>query len=334
MKILVTGGAGYLGSILCRKLLDKGYEVRMIDTFWYGKKPIESLLKNKNFEIIEGDIRNLVVTLKAMKGVDTVIHLASLVGMPASSIEPKSSEEINYLATKNIAELCQLHNIGTYIFASTCSVYGMQSNSILTEKSACDPFDFYAKQKYLSERATGWLNRAPTILRFGTLFGFSPRMRFDLVINLFIAQAIKEGKITVNGGNQIRPFLHVSDAADSLIFSMEKNLTGTYNIISENMTIMQAAEKIKKLTSCEISINDDDLDDRNYNVSGAKINQIGFNPKKNIDFAYDEIKNALNDGSVSNYKDNKYNNYKLLFDSKELQEKVFIQGIPGSLDVP
>ena len=334
MKILVTGGAGYLGSILCRKLLDKGYEVRMIDTFWYGKKPIENLLKNKNFEIIEGDIRNLVVTLKAMKGVDTVIHLASLVGMPASSIEPKSSEEINYLATKNIAELCQLHNIGTYIFASTCSVYGSQSNTILTEKSACDPFDFYAKQKYLSERATGWLNRAPTILRFGTLFGVSPRMRFDLVINLFIAQAIKEGKITVNGGNQIRPFLHVSDAADSLIFSMEKNLTGTYNIISENMTIMQAAEKIKKLTSCEISINDDDLDDRNYNVSGAKINQIGFNPKKNIDFAYDEIKNALNDGSVSNYKDNKYNNYKLLFDSKELQEKVFIQGIPGSLDVP
>ena len=334
MKILVTGGAGYLGSILCRKLLDKGYEVRMIDTFWYGKKPIENLLKNKNFEIIEGDIRNLVVTLKAMKGVDTVIHLASLVGMPASSIEPKSSEEINYLATKNIAELCQLHNIGTYIFASTCSVYGSQSNTILTEKSACDPFDFYAKQKYLSERATGWLNRAPTILRFGTLFGVSPRMRFDLVINLFIAQAIKEGKITVNGGNQIRPFLHVSDAADSLIFSMEKNLTGTYNIISENMTIMQAAEKIKKLTSCEISINDTDLDNRNYNVSGAKINQVGFKPEKNIDFAYDEIKNALNDGVVSNYKDNKYSNYKLLFESKELQEKVFIQGIPGSLDVP
>ena len=334
MKILVTGGAGYLGSILCRKLLDKGYEVRMIDTFWYGKKPIENLLKNKNFEIIEGDIRNLVVTLKAMKGVDTVIHLASLVGMPASSIEPKSSEEINYLATKNIAELCQLHNIGTYIFASTCSVYGSQSNTILTEKSACDPFDFYAKQKYLSERATGWLNRAPTILRFGTLFGFSPRMRFDLVINLFIAQAIKEGKITVNGGNQIRPFLHVSDAADSLIFSMEKNLTGTYNIISENMTIMQAAEKIKKLTSCEISINDTDLDNRNYNVSGAKINQVGFKPEKNIDFAYDEIKNALNDGTVPNYKDNKYSNYKLLFESKELQEKVFIQGIPGSLDVP
>ena len=333
MKILVTGGAGYLGSILCQKLLDKAYEVRMIDTFWYGKKPIESLLKNKNFEIIEGDIRNLVVTVKAMKNVDAVIHLASLVGMPASSIEPKSSEEINYLATKNIAELCQLHNIDTYIFASTCSVYGSQPNTMITEKSPCDPFDFYAKQKYLSERATGWLNRAPTILRFGTLFGLSPRMRFDLVINLFIAQAIKEGKITVNGGDQFRPFLHVNDAADSLIFSMEKNLTGTYNIVSENMTIMQAAEKIKKLTSCEISINTEELDKRNYNVSGEKINQIGFNPTKNIDFAYDEIKNALDDGSIPNFSDDKYNNYKLLFGSKQLQEKVFIQGIPGSLDV-
>ena len=334
MKILVTGGAGYLGSILCQKLLDKGYDVRMIDTFWYGKKSIEHLLKNENFEIIEGDIRNLVVTVKAMKNVDAVIHLASLVGMPASSIEPKSSEEINYLATKNIAELCQLHNIDTYIFASTCSVYGSQSNEIITEKSQCDPFDFYAKQKYLSERATGWLNRAPTILRFGTLFGLSPRMRFDLVINLFIAQAIKEGKITVNGGEQYRPFLHVSDAAESLIFSMEKNLTGTYNIVSENMTIMQAAEKIKTLTSCEISINNDELDKRNYNVSGEKIKQIGFNPNKNIDFAYDEIKSALDDGKISNFSDDKYSNYKLLFGSKKLQEKVFIQGIPGSLDVP
>jgi nucleoside-diphosphate-sugar epimerase len=334
MKILVTGGAGYLGSILCQKLLDKGYDVRMIDTFWYGKNSIEPLLKNENFEIIEGDIRNLVVTVKAMKNIDAVIHLASLVGMPASSIEPKSSEEINYLATKNIAELCQLHNINTYIFASTCSVYGSQPNTMITEKSPCDPFDFYAKQKYLSERATGWLNRAPTILRFGTLFGLSPRMRFDLVINLFIAQAIKEGKITVNGGDQFRPFLHVNDAADSLIFSMEKNLTGTYNIVSENMTIMQAAEKIKKLTSCEISINNEELDKRNYNVSGEKINQIGFNPTKNIDFAYNEIKHALDSGNISNFSDDKYSNYKLLFGSKQLQEKVFIQGIPGSLDVP
>ena len=192
MRILVTGGAGYLGSVLSRKLLAKGYQVRLIDALWYGKESIEDLRSNKNFELIEDDIRNLVVTVKALKDVDAVIHLASIVGMPASSIEPKSSEEINYLATKNIAELCQLHNINTYIFASTCSVYGSQPETLITEKSPTDPLDFYAKQKYLSERATGWLNKAPTILRFGTLFGLSPRMRFDLVINRFIAQAIKE----------------------------------------------------------------------------------------------------------------------------------------------
>ena len=257
MKVLVTGGAGYLGSVLSRKLLEKGYQVRVVDSMWYGMEPIEKLLNDKNFELIQGDIRNLVLTVKSLMEVDAVIHLASIVGMPASSIEPRTSEEINYLATKNIAELCHLHEIGTYIFASTCSVYGSQPNVLITEKSKLEPIDYYAKQKYLSERAIGWLNPAPTILRFGTLFGLSPRMRFDLVINLFVAQALKEGKITVFGGHQYRPFLHVNDAADSLIFALENNLTGTYNAISENLTILQAAERISAVTDCEIEISDE-----------------------------------------------------------------------------
>ena len=335
MRILVTGGAGYLGSVLSRKLLAKGYQVRLIDALWYGKEPIEELMQNKNFELIEDDIRNLVVTVKALKDVDAVIHLASIVGMPASSIEPKSSEEINYLATKNIAELCQLHNINTYIFASTCSVYGSQpTETLITEKSPTDPLDFYAMQKYLSERATGWLNKAPTILRFGTLFGLSPRMRFDLVFNRFVAQAIKEGNVTVFGGTQCRPFLHVSDASDAIIFSLEKNLTGTYNVVSENLTIKQAAERISKVTGCKVSISNENEDKRNYRVSAEKLKQIGFQPSKTIEDAINEIKEAIDDGHISNYDDAKYSNHKLLFGSKEMQEKVFIQGIPGSLDVP
>ena len=334
MRILVTGGAGYLGSVLSRKLLDKGYQVRLIDALWYGKESIEDLIPNKNFELIQNDIRNLVVTVKALKDVDAVIHLASIVGMPASSIEPKSSEEINYLATKNIAELCQLHNISTYIFASTCSVYGSQPETLITEKSPTDPLDFYAKQKYLSERATGWLNKAPTILRFGTLFGSSPRMRFDLVINRFVAQAIKEGKVTVFGGSQYRPFLHVNDASDAIIFSLEKNLTGTYNVVSENLTIKQAAERISKVTGCKINVSNDNEDERNYKVSAEKLKQIGFEPSKTIEDAVNEIKEMIDNGQLSNYDDAKYSNYKLLFGSKEMQEKVFIQGMPGSFDVP
>ncbi len=334
MRILVTGGAGYLGSVLLRKLLAKGYQVRTVDGLWYGKEPIADLLSNENFELIQDDIRNLVVTVKAMKDVDAVIHLASIVGMPASSIEPKSSEEINYLATKNISELCQLHGIETYIFASTCSVYGNQPDKLITEKSPLAPMDFYATQKYLSERAAGWLNRAPTILRFGTLFGLSPRMRFDLVMNLFVAQAIKEGHVTVHGGKQYRPFLHVSDAADSLIFALEKNLTGTYNVISENYTILEAAERISKLTGCKVEISTDNEDNRNYMVSAEKLKQVGFKPSRTIEVAVDEIKKALLDGTIKDYKDDKYSNYKLLFSSKEMQEKVFIQGIQGSLNLP
>ena len=334
MRVLITGGAGYLGSMLSRKLLSKGYQVRIMDTLWYGNESIKELENNTNFELIKEDIRNLVPTVKSMIDVDAVIHLASIVGMPASSIEPRTSEEINYLATKNIAELCQLHDIETYLFASTCSVYGYQPDKIINEKSHVAPLDFYAKQKYLSERATGWLNRSPTIYRFGTLFGLSPRMRFDLVINLFIAQALIDGKITVFGGKQERPFLHVSDAADSLIFGIEKNLTGTYNVTSENMTILQAAERIKKATGCEIEISKEDEDNRSYRVSADKIKQVGFEPLKNIDNTIKEIRDAFEDKIITNYKDNKYNNYKILYSSKEVQKEVFIEGLSGSLNLP
>lgn len=327
MKILITGGAGYLGSLLSRKFLSKGYSVRVIDTTWYNKESIAECLKNENFELIEEDIRDLIATVKAMKGVDAVIHLASIVGMPASSIEPRTSEEINYLATKNIAELCEVHGIESYLFASTCAVYGSQPNVLITEKSPLDPLDFYAHQKYKSERAIGWLHRAPLIVRFGTLFGLSPRMRFDLVINLFIAQAISEGKITVFGGNQYRPFLHVDDAADSLVFSLENNLTGTYNVMSENMTIMETAETIQKLTGCEIEVNNENEDKRDYKVSAEKIKKIGFKPKKKIEDAYEEIKKALESGTIKDYKEDRYSNYKFLYGNKEMQEKVFIMGL-------
>ena len=327
LNILITGGAGYLGSILTRKLLEKGYKVRILDDLWYGKEPINECLKNENFELVKDDLRNLTATVRAMKDVDGVIHLASIVGMPASSIEPRTSEEINYLATKNIAELCTLHKIPTYIFASTCSVYGSQPDQLITEKSDVSPMDFYAEQKSLSERAISWLNKAPTILRFGTLFGYSPRMRFDLVINLFIAQALTENKITVYGGNQYRPFLHVQDAAESLLFAIENDLSGTYNVISENLTILDAAKRISELTGCEIQISNENEDKRNYRVSGDKINKMGFKPKFSIEDAFYEIKERIVSKEIKDYKNQIYSNYKLLFSSKEMQSRVFIQGI-------
>ena len=324
MQVLVTGGAGYLGSILTRKLLNQGHHVTVFDALWYGKEPIIDCLGNENFKLINEDIRNLIPTVKALKNVDAVIHLASVVGMPASSIEPKTSEEVNYLATKNIAELCELHGIDTYMFASTCSVYGSQGNDLITEKSKVNPLDYYAESKWLSERAIQYLNHAPTILRFGTLFGISPRLRFDLVVNLFIIQSIFEGEITVDGGSQYRPFLHVEDAADSLIFALDKNLTGTYNVISENKTIMQVAELISEISGCKINISQDNPDKRNYRVSADKIKRSGFNPTHKIKQSFSEFENKVKSGEIKNYKEAIYNNYKQLFESDEARKKAFI----------
>jgi nucleoside-diphosphate-sugar epimerase len=326
MKVLVTGGGGYLGSLFTEKLLSKGYAVRVIDPLWYGKDPVNGYVGNENFELMQEDIRDLTAVVKALKGVDAVVHLASIVGMPAANLDPRTSTEINYLATRNIAELCALYGIGTFIFASTCSVYGAQPGKVITEKSPVSPLDVYAETKYRSEKAIYQVYEAPTVVRFGTLFGMSPRMRFDLAINLFMAKALSKEKITVFGGSQHRPFLHVADAADALAFVLEKNLDGIYNVISENFTIMQAAERISRLTGAAIEVSDTIVDKRDYVVSAEKIQQFGFRPTRNVEFAVKEAREAFEGGKIKNYKESKYSNYESLFSSKEIQEKVYTQG--------
>ncbi|MGH9992088.1 MAG: NAD-dependent epimerase/dehydratase family protein [Nitrososphaera sp.] len=326
MKVLVTGGGGYLGSVLTQKLLSKGYRVKVMDPLWYGREPIQEFLTHENFELMQDDIRDLNAVVKAIRDVDGVIHLASIVGMPAANLDPKTSTEINYIATRNIAELCALYGIGTLVFASTCSVYGAQPGKVIAEKSQVSPLDTYAETKYRSEKAIYQVYEAPTIVRFGTLFGLSPRMRFDLAINLFIAKAIHKEKITVFGGNQHRPFLHVADGADALIFILEKNFDGIYNVISENFTILEAAQRISRLTGAEIEVSSTIVDKRDYIVSAEKIRQFGFNPSRNVDDAVRETEKAFQDGRIKNYKEPKYSNYDSLFTSKELQAKVYTQG--------
>ncbi len=326
MKVLVTGGGGYLGSIFTEKLLSRGYQVRVLDPLWYGRAPLEGPLKNENFELMQEDIRDLTAVVRSLKDVDAVVHLASIVGMPAANLDPRTSTEINYLSTRNIAELCSLYGIDTLVFASTCSVYGAQPGKVITEKSPVSPLDVYAETKFKSEKAIHQTFEAPTIVRFGTLFGMSPRMRFDLAINLFIAKALSKEKITVFGGSQHRPFLHVADAAESLLFVLEKNLDGIYNVISENFTIMEAAERIGRLTGAEIEVSDSIVDKRDYVVSAEKIRQFGFSPTRNVEHAVQEAKEAFAAGKIKNYKEAKYSNYESLFSSTELQAKVYTQG--------
>ena len=325
MKILLTGGSGYLGSILTRKLLANGHHVRILDNFLFGKDSIKDIENNKKLEIIEGDIRDLSIVGKSLKKIDSVIHLASIVGTQSAELDPKTSIEINFMATRNIAELCKIYKIKQFIFASTCSVYGAQPNQLITENSEVNPLDSYGLSKFQSERAILQVYDYPTILRLGTLFGASHRMRFDLAINLFISQAMNKEKITVFGGTQWRPFLHVDDAAEAFSFAVENKMEGIYNVIWKNLTINQMAKDVKKLVPTQIRLSKDIVDKRDYRVTGAKLEKFGFKAKKDISYAVKEFKSKiLND--VKNYKQDKYSNYKSFFNSKSIQRKVYTQG--------
>lgn len=331
MKVAITGGAGYLGSVLTEKLLDKGYEVCVLDNFLYGKESLEDLLNNPNLTIIDGDIRDLRNVVKSLNGSNAIIHLASIVGDQAGDLEAKTTTEINYLATKNIAELCQMYG-KKMLFASTCSVYGDESKDIMAEdfKITPVPISLYGETKLKSEQAILSIpNLDVAILRLGTLFGLSKRMRFDLAINLFIAKAMMGEKITVFGGEQCRPFLHIQDAADAFIMALENNWIGLFNVSWKNFQIKEVAETIAKHLNAKVEITKEIVDKRNYKVTTEKVDKLGFKPKRDLKFAIEEIKKAFDNKIIKDYKLPKYSNYKSLFESKELQEKIYVLGPLG-----
>ena len=325
MRILLTGGSGYLGSVLTRKLLTNGHHVRILDNFLFGKGSLKDIQDNKKLELVTGDIRDLSVVGKSLKNIDAVIHLASIVGTQSAELDSKISTEINFMATRNIAELCKIYKIKQFIFASTCSVYGAQPDLLIAENSEVDPMDSYGLSKFQSERAILQTYDYPTILRLGTLFGASHRMRFDLAINLFIAQAMNKEKMTVFGGEQWRPFLHVDDAAEAFSFAVENKMEGTYNAVWKNLTINQMAKDVKKLIPSQVELSKDIVDKRDYRVSGKKLERFGFKAKKDIAYAAKEFKSKILE-DVENYKQDKYSNYKSFFNSKSIQRKVYTQG--------
>ena len=325
MRILLTGGSGYLGSILTRKLLANGHNVRILDNFLFGKESLKDIQNNKKLELVTGDIRDLSIVGKSLKNIDSVIHLASIVGTQSAELDPKASIEVNFMATRNIAELCKIYKIKQFIFASTCSVYGAQPDQLIAENSEVNPLDSYGLSKFQSERAILQAYDYPTILRLGTLFGASHRMRFDLAINLFIAQAMNKEKLTVFGGDQWRPFLHVDDAAEAFSFAVENKMEGIYNVIWKNLTINQMAKNVKKLIPSQINLSKDIVDKRDYRVTGKKLEHFGYKAKKDIAFAAKEFKSKILE-EVKNYKQDKYSNYKSFFNSKTIQRKVYTQG--------
>lgn len=325
MRIVVTGGAGYLGSCLCRRLLEEGHEVKCLDNLMYGVEPIKPLLKNSKFHLVEGDIRDMTTITTAINGAEAIIHLASIVGQQAANLNPRATMEINYLATKNIAELCTLHCINHFIFASTCSVYGVQPNDLINENSTTCPVDLYGETKIKSEAAVLDVFPTATILRTATLFGLSRRMRFDLAVNRFVAQAIQDKKLTVFGGRQYRPFLHVEDAVEAYLLVLRDDLQGIYNISWENWQIIEVAKLVAEGLGAEVEVSKKIVDLRDYKVSYDKIRRFGFKPKRTIQSAIREISDRFEE-RFKDYRLPQYDNYGAIFNSKSIQNKVYTQG--------
>jgi len=305
MNVLVTGGLGYLGSVMVPKLVEKGFKVKVLDSLIYGNFLSQT---EKNFELIKGDIRNHNLLLKATEDVDAVIHLAGIIGDSAASLDKELTINVNYLATRRLADLCSKKGL-KLVFSSTCSVYGARPNEVITEKSEIAPLTLYAMSKLVSEEAIKKRCSDYVIFRLGTLFGLSPRMRFDLVINKFITQAIQEGKITVYGGQQRRPFVHVQDVSDIFVKALDNDADGIYSVGGNNYKILDAAKIIEQKVGCTVTVLSNLNDQRDYAVDSTLAEKtFGFKNVKNIEFAVDEIKDAYAKRVIKDYKEPIFHN--------------------------
>jgi nucleoside-diphosphate-sugar epimerase len=257
-----------------------------------------------------------------MQGIDSVVHLGAIVGDPACELDRELTTEVNLSATRMVAEVAKLCKVRRFIFASTCSVYGA-CDEMLDERSQTKPVSHYGNTKLAAERVLYEMSDAnflPTILRFSTIYGLSGRTRFDLVVNLLTAKAKIEGAITVNGGNQWRPFVHVDDAALAVAQALQAPLEivgrQIFNVgcDEQNHTIKEIGEMVHQhVPGASLIVNEHDTDRRNYKVSFAKItNQLNYRPQWTLEQGIQQVLEAIARGDIVDYRDAKYSNVKFL----------------------
>lgn len=321
MKVLVTGGAGYLGSVLVRRLLAYKHYVNVLDNFMYGGESLLDMFSHPNLEIFNGDVRDKVGVKHAMEGCDVVVHLAFIVGDPACNANVGLASSTNVIGTKNVFDLAQTSKIRKVIFASTCSNYGKMDRSkaeYLTEEAELNPISQYAIHKVMLENLLmeQYEELNPVALRFATLYGISPRMRFDLTVNQFAMEAIMDKGLEIYGEQFYRPYLYVQDAASCIIQILGLPFASTANKIwnvgstAENYTKKDIAEMILDLgLQCEIEYVHKDEDPRDYKVSFEKIKrELGFEPIFKVPYGVDEVASLVESGIIQDPKSAKWRN--------------------------
>ena len=312
-RILVTGGAGYLGSVVVAQLIARGSKVRVLDALLFGDKSLDACKSNPNCELVRGDVRDAAAVAAAMKGCDALVHLAAIVGDAACDENQQLAAEVNRAATRTLVEMAPACGIRRFIFASSCSVYGA-SDSFLDETSALNPLSIYARTKIDSEKLLLAAGRhasardfSATVLRFGTMFGLSPRMRFDLVVNLFAARAASGGRITVFNAEQWRPFVHVQDAARAVLACLDAPPRAVSREIFNagspalNLQIRDVGESIQRMIpGTAIDRIENSSDQRNYRVSFEKIQRaLGFQCQRTLESGIAEICHTIRSGQLA-----------------------------------
>ncbi len=292
MKILVTGACGYKGNVLIPKLLNLGHEVTAFDIMWFGN----DLIPHPKLKVVKGDVRNIDDI--PLEGVEIIIHLSSIANDPAGDLNPKLTWEVSALATMQLADKAVRNGVKQFIYASSGSVYGLKEEDKVTEDLTLIPISEYNKTKMVAERVVlSYSDRMIVqVVRPATVCGLSKRMRLDVAVNMLTIQALTKGEITVLGGDQTRPNIHIEDITDLYLFLVQrKDLTGVYNAGFENLTIREIAEMVCSHTQAKI-ITKQSNDPRSYRIDSSKLLNTGFKPRRSVDDAIKEIVIAYNSG--------------------------------------
>ena len=308
-RVLVTGGAGYVGAVLVPKLLEKGYEVTVLDLFIYGHHVLNEVKDHQNLVQITGDIRDRTLLERVIPGCEAVIHLACISNDPSFELDPDLGKSINYNAFFGLADISKACGVRRFVYASSSSVYGVRNEEEVTEEIALTPLTDYSKYKALCEEVL--LNKrepgfTAVILRPATVCGYSPRLRLDLIVNILTNHAFNNRKITVFGGQQMRPNIHIDDVTDLYVNSLEwpdEMVDGQiFNAGYDNHRVADLADLTKKIIGDDVVISSTPTDDhRSYHISSEKIQrQLGFVPARSIEDAVGDLVTAFRVGKIPN----------------------------------
>jgi nucleoside-diphosphate-sugar epimerase len=320
-KVLVTGGAGYIGSVLTRILLNEGFKVRVIDNLMFGGEALIDVWTHPDFEFFKGDLRHTQDIKEALKGIDHVCHLAAIVGEPPCKKYPQETQEINWLASVKLYEQCEEAHIKRFVFASTCSNYGKMPDPdlYLDETSPLNPISLYAETKvnfesYLLSQQNSSVYK--TILRFSTVYGISPRMRFDLTVNEFTRDATLGKELLIYGENFWRPYCHVYDLANAMNLTLKTDAklvaNECFNVgnTDQNYTKKMLMDEIQKwVPNLQVTYKSMGEDPRDYCVNSDKIrDKIGFTITRTVPMGVKEVNYLIKSGIFTDTYTARYRN--------------------------